>query len=500
VKYHESFVEGDQLYIVMELAEGVSLQDWMATFRERGAHIPEKDIWELLIAVMLALDYVHNTHRIIHRDLTPSNIVLGYGRDMLSKAKITDFGLARELSSTMSVAASMVGTVPYMCPEIIENKAYSGKADVWSLGCILYHLMAGAPPFEGGNPLAVASRIVECQYTPIGETEHGRGYSEELRSTCARMMAQSPVDRPSTGELVASISAHVLRSLHASRRREQRTEGELEHERQQRRQAASLFARKREEMRRMLGVVGDDQVGKGRGRDGGTGGRARVGPGDRRDDRGSDRVAMGGEVMGEEDGDGVALEQSSEPGGNGVSYGELAPHGGGVGAPEGEKESRERQLEMGPTLGRSGRVQVAGRTLTITSDRLRPIHDPLSQVLGTLHKLEYVTHMPPGKKRDWRRSCLERFRRHLFSFAQHGGTIKAHLVRLTSGSQEMVDLDFGWEVAAGRGEKRDPGRQYTMTYEGLLALLNEVAREAGFGHHVARAARHASFKLTDGDE
>ena len=209
VKYHESFVESDKLYIVMELAEGTSLAEYLATFHgglgeedaggaqkrstpkdqeasarqgqgggdagnggnggdpsqhssSRGSFVPEADVWSLLVSVTSVLQYIHVEHKMTHRDLTPSNIVLGPDpHGTFTHLKVTDFGLARELSGTVSVAASMVGTVPYMCPEMIENKAYDGKADVWSLGCILYQIITGHAPVKGKNPLAVASRIVE---------------------------------------------------------------------------------------------------------------------------------------------------------------------------------------------------------------------------------------------------------------------------------------------------------------------------------------------------
>lgn len=339
--------------------------------------------------------------------------MLGSGADMLGRAKVTDFGLARELTNTVSVAASMVGTVPYMCPEIIENQAYSGKADVWSLGCILYHMMAGVPPFQGSNPLALASRIVEGDYVPLDRLPRCAAYSADLRELCARMMCPEQGRRPGVREVAALASARMLQALHAARRRELDLEGVLEHERQQRRQTQVIVSRKRDEYQRVARDASPD-----------TAAGANAGA-----DAGAATVA--------------------DPG---------------------------------------GRVRIAGRTVAIASHRLRPIHDPIAQALGALHKLEFVTHLPPGPSRDWRRACLERLRRHLFSLRQHGGSIKAHLVKLSEGSQELLDLPF---VADARSGARPPGN-VSLSYDGLLAILEEVAAESGFQQRTLTAARASS--------
>eukprot|EP00798_Chlamydomonas_sp_ICE-L_P017617 gene17617-23951_t len=199
VQYYESFSEGPYLYISMELVEGTSLLDHLHSLAEKGRFMPETDIWQVLIAVSLALNYIHGQKQIVHRDLTPGNIVLGQGPEGLRHTKIADFGLAKEVTGS-SVAQSMVGTMPYTCPEIIQQERYTEKADVWSLGCVMYHTIMQRPPFDGTNPLAVASRIVEGNYEPVCDPKGGPAYSMHLKQIVKKMMTINP-DKKMEGSL-----------------------------------------------------------------------------------------------------------------------------------------------------------------------------------------------------------------------------------------------------------------------------------------------------------
>uniref|UniRef100_A0A3Q3K9E4 non-specific serine/threonine protein kinase n=1 Tax=Monopterus albus TaxID=43700 RepID=A0A3Q3K9E4_MONAL len=89
-----------------------------------------------------ALYYLHS-HRILHRDMKPQNILLGKS----GMVKLCDFGFARAMSVSTLVLTSIKGTPLYMSPELVEEKPYDHTADLWSLGCILYELHTGAPPF-----------------------------------------------------------------------------------------------------------------------------------------------------------------------------------------------------------------------------------------------------------------------------------------------------------------------------------------------------------------
>uniref|UniRef100_A0A3Q4HBK7 NIMA-related kinase 10 n=1 Tax=Neolamprologus brichardi TaxID=32507 RepID=A0A3Q4HBK7_NEOBR len=164
VKYYRTFLEGDKLYIVMELIEGVPLAEHFNSLKEKQQQFTEERLWNIFIQMSLALRYLHKEKRIVHRDLTPNNIMLGEK----DKVTITDFGLAKQKEEN-SKLTSVVGTILYSCPEIVKNEPYGEKADIWALGCILYQMATLQPPFYSSNMLSLASKIVEADYEPIEE-------------------------------------------------------------------------------------------------------------------------------------------------------------------------------------------------------------------------------------------------------------------------------------------------------------------------------------------
>ena len=109
-----------------------------------------------MISLLSVLRYLHIDKKVIHRDLNPSNIMV----DNKFNLKVTDFGLAKGISQSSNVNNSFVGTLAYSCPQIVQNENYNEKADIWSLGCIIYEIMALKTPFSGNNPLFLAKNIV----------------------------------------------------------------------------------------------------------------------------------------------------------------------------------------------------------------------------------------------------------------------------------------------------------------------------------------------------
>lgn len=216
VKYFASFTTGcdvtSTLWIVMELCRGITLQSFMQSMREKSfPRLPEDQTWQIFVQVCLALRYLHSEKGIAHRDLTPNNILV---QPQTLEAKLTDFGLARQKVSTATHAASMmksmVGTILYSCPEIVQSSNYSNKADVWSLGCVLYKMATLRDPFQGNNPLVVARNIVECTYSRLEVSPY---VSELLVSTCERCLTVSPEERPGIEHVCQLITPVLLRQL-----------------------------------------------------------------------------------------------------------------------------------------------------------------------------------------------------------------------------------------------------------------------------------------------
>ncbi|EDO46234.1 predicted protein, partial [Nematostella vectensis] len=105
--------------------------------------------------IVLGLRYIHKEKHIVHRDLTPNNIMLGEN----DKVTITDFGLAKQKNPDASKMTSVVGTILYSCPEVVQSQPYGEKADVWAAGCILYQMATLQPPFYSSNMLALATKV-----------------------------------------------------------------------------------------------------------------------------------------------------------------------------------------------------------------------------------------------------------------------------------------------------------------------------------------------------
>ena len=152
--------------------------------------------------------------RIVHRDLAPSNILI----DGDFNIKLADFGLAKKWGTqSASVMKSFVGTILYSCPEIVQSQPYTEKADIWSLGCIIYELMTFTQPFSAGNPLTVAKKIVDGDYEPLTDDF----YSNILIGVVRKCMTANPKTRPNIIELCQLMVPVLMTQLDELRKREE---------------------------------------------------------------------------------------------------------------------------------------------------------------------------------------------------------------------------------------------------------------------------------------
>ncbi|XP_053474268.1 serine/threonine-protein kinase 36 isoform X1 [Ictalurus furcatus] len=147
----DSFETQLEVVVVTEYAEGELFQ-----ILEDDGSLPESQVREIACQLVSALYYLHS-HRILHRDMKPQNILLSKG----GVVKLCDFGFARAMSVSTLVLTSFKGTPLYMSPELVEEKPYDHTADLWSLGCILYELHTGAPPFYTNSIFQLAQLIVK---------------------------------------------------------------------------------------------------------------------------------------------------------------------------------------------------------------------------------------------------------------------------------------------------------------------------------------------------
>jgi len=149
VKVFDCFENEHYLYMVMEFVQGGELFDFV---KNKGA-VDERRAAKFFKQLLEGVAYLH-AKGITHRDLKPENILLNH-KDNPSILKVTDFGLSRFVSET-SLMESLVGTHSYLAPEILSPskraKGYTKKVDSWSLGCILFILLGGYPPFSSEDP------------------------------------------------------------------------------------------------------------------------------------------------------------------------------------------------------------------------------------------------------------------------------------------------------------------------------------------------------------
>ena len=131
IKYYESFVENDCLYIVMEYGGNTDLKKYIE--QQKPKLIEEKTIKDIIIQICLGLREIHK-NKLIHRDLTPDNIFM----DNNNKIKIGDFSVSKVLTTTQNYTKSQVGKHHYFAPEIEKGKNYNNKVDIYALGCIIY--------------------------------------------------------------------------------------------------------------------------------------------------------------------------------------------------------------------------------------------------------------------------------------------------------------------------------------------------------------------------
>lgn len=135
-----------ELFILMEYCTNGSLDAVLQKFATSKTYLPSTKVMHYLQDLSSALSYCHDTLRILHRDLKPANILI----DQLGTLKLADFGLSKKFGadSENDLAATYTGTPLYMAPEVLRGELYSYPADVWSLGCVAFELMALHSPFD----------------------------------------------------------------------------------------------------------------------------------------------------------------------------------------------------------------------------------------------------------------------------------------------------------------------------------------------------------------
>ncbi|NKC34513.1 serine/threonine-protein kinase [Falsiroseomonas selenitidurans] len=192
----------DTAWIVMELVEGGTLKGVM----DRGERMAVPQVVRVMEQILGALAYSHG-RGVVHRDIKPANIMLTGEGPGGSQVKIADFGIARIESSTMTQVGTVMGTPSYMAPEQLRGEPVDARADIWAAGVVLYQLLTGEKPFDGGYS-ALMHRVQTTEPPPPSQlaVTAPRG----LDAVVARALAKRPEDRfPSAAAFAEAIRAVV---------------------------------------------------------------------------------------------------------------------------------------------------------------------------------------------------------------------------------------------------------------------------------------------------
>ena len=198
VKVEDKLEDDKNVFIVMELCQNKTLRNLI----QKRKHLTELEVQCYMFQIIQGLKYMHY-RRIIHRDLKPENIFL----DDKSDLKIGDFGYAVKLSSKDEKRKSILGTIFYCAPEVIDRKNYDGysfKADIWSLGVIMYNLLTGILPFFDTND-NIYSKIINGSFSFPDDIEIGKAAKDLIK----QILEVNPKKRPDLNQILSHEFFHM---------------------------------------------------------------------------------------------------------------------------------------------------------------------------------------------------------------------------------------------------------------------------------------------------
>ena len=197
VKVYDVSVTDQLQYIVMEYINGITLKEYL---RQRGEPLTWKEVVHFTSQVLGALEHAH-ANGVVHRDVKPQNIMLLAD----GSVKMMDFGIARlSRSECHTINEKAIGSVHYISPEQAKGDVTDAKADIYSVGVMMYEMLTGTLPFEADSPVSVAIKQISDTARPIRELNPA--VPEALEEITNRAMAKDPATRyPTAGDMLADL-------------------------------------------------------------------------------------------------------------------------------------------------------------------------------------------------------------------------------------------------------------------------------------------------------
>uniref|UniRef100_A0A4X2M5R6 Serine/threonine-protein kinase Nek10 n=1 Tax=Vombatus ursinus TaxID=29139 RepID=A0A4X2M5R6_VOMUR len=506
VRYYKTFLENDRLYIVMELIEGAPLGEHFSSLKEKQHHFTEERIWNIFIQLCLALRYLHKEKRIVHRDLTPNNIMLG-DKD---KVTVTDFGLAKQKQEN-SKLTSVVGTILYSCPEVLKSEPYGEKADIWAAGCILYQMATLNPPFYSTNMLSLATKIVEAVYEPVQEGI----YSEKVTIIISRCLTPDAEARPDVVEVSSMISDVMMKYLDGLSTSQLALEKKLERERRRTQRYFMEANRNAVTCHHELAILSHENFEKASLSSSSSGGASLKSelsesadlppesfqqPCGKDEDRACDEILSDDnynleniekDTYSELDDELDISDNSSNSSSSPLKESTFGILKRSFSASGGERQSHGREYSGG--IGSRPRPASAG--IAVSQRKVRQISDPIQQILIQLHKVIYITQLPPALHHNLKRRVIERFKKSLFSQQSNPCNLKSEIKKLSQGSPEPIEPNFftadchlllhssGGNTLSPNDRTGIPSSfdlEEGITYEQMQTVIEEVLEESGY--------------------
>ena len=196
VNIYDVGIEDGINYIVMELAEGITLKEYI---RKKGYLTPKETV-EISTQIASAISHAHKNH-IIHRDIKPQNILVSD----TGIIKVTDFGIAKATSSnTVTSTATAMGSVHYISPEQAKGRFCDEKSDIYSLGITMYEMVTGHVPFDHENGVTIALMHLQNEITPPSQIRDG--IPDSLEKIILKCTMKKPEERYQTAdELITDL-------------------------------------------------------------------------------------------------------------------------------------------------------------------------------------------------------------------------------------------------------------------------------------------------------